>query len=202
MTERNTLAHALHDIGLAAWFGGSLMGAIGVNGAAADVDDPRQRARVANAGWGRWTPVNAAAIGAHLVGGAQLMRANKGRVANQKGVLANTNTKLALTAGALGATAYARVLGKKMQKAGDVPVGGGTDSIGTTPPEIAKAQKQLSALQWAIPGLTGAMLASSSLHEEQQRPSQVVGGVLKGLPSTVGSAASGAASAAKQMVTH
>ncbi len=165
------------------------MGAIGVNGAAADVDDPRQRARVANAGWGRWTPVNAAAIGAHLVGGAQLMRANKGRVATQKGVLANTNTKLALTAGALGATAYARVLGKKMLKAGDVPVGGGTDSLGTTPPEIAKAQKQLSALQWAIPGLTGAMLASSSLHEEQQRPSQVTGGILKGIPATVGTAA-------------
>jgi len=202
MTERNTLAHAMHDIGLAAWFGGSLMGAIGVNGAAADVDDPRQRARVANAGWGRWTPFNAAAIGAHLVGGAQLMRANKGRVATQKGVLANTNTKLALTAGALGATAYARVLGKKMQKAGDVPVDGGTDALGTTPPEIAKAQKQLSALQWAIPGLTGAMLASSSLHEEQQKPSQVVGGVLKALPSTVGSAATGAALAAKQKVSH
>jgi hypothetical protein len=202
MTERNTLAHALHDIGLAAWFGGSLMGAIGVNGAAADVDDPRQRARVANAGWGRWSPYNAAAIGAHLVGGAQLMRANKGRVSTQTGVLANTNTKLVLTAGALGATAYARVLGKKMQKAGDVPVGGGTDALGTTPPEIAKAQKQLSALQWAIPGLTGAMLASSSLHEEQQKPSQVAGGVLKGLPSTVGSAATGAALAAKQKVSH
>ncbi len=46
------------------------------------------------------------------------------------------------------------------------------------------------------------MLASSSLHEEQQRPSQVVGGVLKGLPATVGSAATGAAMAAKQKVSH
>jgi hypothetical protein len=200
MAQRNTLAHALHDIGLAAWFGGSLMGAIGVNGAAADVDDPRQRARVANAGWNRWTPFNLVAIGAHLVGGAQLLKANKGRVATQKGVLANTNTKLALTAGALGATAYARVLGKKMQSAGDVPVAGGTDSLPTTPPEVAKAQKQLSALQWAIPGLTGAMLASSSLHEEQQRPSQVVGGVIKSLPSTAATAATGAALAAKHKV--
>ena len=171
MAQRNTLAHALHDIGLAAWFGGSLMGAIGVNGAAADVDDPRQRARVANAGWGRWTPVNLVAIGAHLVGGAQLLKANKGRVATQKGVLGNTNLKLALTAGALGATAYSRLLGQKVMNAGDVPVAGGTDSLPSTPPEVAKAQKQLNALQWAIPGLTGAMLASSSLHEEQQRPS-------------------------------
>jgi len=200
MSERNTLAHAMHDLGLAAWFGGSLMGAIGVNGAAADVDDPRQRARVANAGWARWTPINAVAIGAHLIGGAQLLKANKARVATQQGVLANTNLKMALTAGALAATGYSRVLGKKMQKAGDVPVAGGTTPTATTPPEVAKAQKQLAALQWAIPGLTGAMLASSSLHEEQQRPSQVVGGTIKGLPSAVGSAAAGAALAAKRKV--
>ncbi len=197
MSERNTLAHAMHDLGLAAWFGGSLMGAIGVNGAAADVDDPRQRARVANAGWARWTPFNAVAIGAHLIGGAQLLKANKGRVATQQGVLANTNLKMALTAGALAATGYARVPGKKMQKAGDVPVAGGTNATATTPPEVAKAQKQLNALQWAIPGLTGAILASSSLHEEQQRPSQVLGGTIKGLPSAVGTAATGAALAAK-----
>lgn len=183
MQNRNTFAHFLHDAGLAAWFGGSLMGAIGVNGAAADVDDPRQRARVANAGWGRWTPFNAVAIGAHLVGGAQLLKANKGRVAAQKGVLANTNTKLALTAGALGATAYARLLGQKVMNAGDVPVAGGTASLPSTPPEVAKAQKQLKALQWAIPGLTGAVLASSSLHEEQQRPAQVLKGTLSALPA-------------------
>jgi hypothetical protein len=201
MAQRNTMAHFLHDVGLAAWFGGSLMGAIGVNGAAADVDDPRQRARVANAGWNRWTPFNALAIGAHLVGGAQLLKENKGRVATQQGVLANTNTKLALTVGALGATAYARVLGKKMLNAGDVPVSGGTSSMATTPPEVAKAQKQLAALQWAIPGLTGGILASSALHEEQQRPAQVLTGTLKALPSTVGSAVGGAALAAKSLVS-
>jgi hypothetical protein len=183
LSERNTLAHFLHDAGLAAWFGGSLMGAIGVNGAAADVDDPRQRARVANSGWSRWTPFNAAAIGAHLLGGAQLMRANKGRVAAQKGVLGNTKLKLALTAGALGATAYSRKLGQKVMNAGDVPVAGGTEPLPTTPPEVAKAQKQLKALQWAIPGLTGAVMASSALHEEQQRPSQVLKGSLQALPS-------------------
>ncbi len=36
----NTVARTLHDLGLAAWFGGSLMGAAGVNGAAAVVEDP------------------------------------------------------------------------------------------------------------------------------------------------------------------
>jgi hypothetical protein len=52
----NTVARTLHDLGLAAWFGGSLMGATGVNGAAAVVQDPTQRLRVANTGWARWTP--------------------------------------------------------------------------------------------------------------------------------------------------
>ncbi len=209
MSERNTFAHFLHDAGLAAWFGGSLMGAVGVNGAAADVAEPRQRARVANSGWSRWTPINAAAIGAHLLGGALLLKGNKGRVVTQKGVLANTNVKLALTAGALGATGYARVLGQKMMNAGDVPVEGGTEPNAATPPEVAKAQKQLKALQWAIPGLTGAVLASSSLHEEQQRPSEVVKGQLKKLPAlaattagTVGSIAAANAKHAAHVVSE
>lgn len=200
MSERNTLAHALHDLGLAAWFGGSLMGAVGVNGAAADVDDPRMRARVANAGWGRWTPFNAVAIGAHLAGGAMLLKANRGRVATQKGVLANTTTKLVLTAGALGATAYSRILGQKMMSAGDVPLADATTPTVGTPLEVAKAQKQLAALQWAIPGLTGAIMASSALHEEQQRPAQVFSGVMRNLPSVVGTAAKGAATRVRDVV--
>src|SRR3954465_7254718 len=100
MSERNTLAHFLHDAGLAAWFGGSLMGAIGVNGAASDVDDPRQRARVANAGWARWTPGNLVAVGAPLIGAVQLARRDKPRVAAQSGVTGNTALKAALTGGA------------------------------------------------------------------------------------------------------
>lgn len=194
MSKPNYLAHFLHDAGLAVWLGGSLMGAVGVNGAAKDVDDPRQRARVANAGWGRWTPVNAVAIGAHLFGGFQLLKDNRGRVVAQKGVLANTNAKLALTAGALGATAYARVLGQKMMNAGDVPVAGGADPMASTPPEVAKAQKQLHALQWAIPALTAGILASSSIHEEQQTPNQQLKNTVLGLPSAIGTAVSSAVS--------
>ena len=51
MSERNTVVRSLHDLGLAAWFGGSLAGAVGFNGAAADVPDEKLRLRVANAAW-------------------------------------------------------------------------------------------------------------------------------------------------------
>jgi hypothetical protein len=43
---------------------------------------------------------------------------------------------------------------------------------------VAKAQKQLSALQWAVPALTGALIVVSSLAGEQQRASEVKKGIL------------------------
>jgi len=182
---RNTLARTLHDLGLAAWFGGTLMGAVGVNGAAADVDDPRQRARVANAGWARWTPFNAAAIGSYLAGGAMLVNDNKSRLATQSGVAAWTTGKTALTGAALAATAYSRVLGKKLQKAGDFPAAGGTEPTAGTPPEAAGAQKQLKALQWLIPGLTGGLLYTNVVMSEQQKPTEVAKGAAQRLTDTV-----------------
>jgi hypothetical protein len=130
-----------------------------------------------------------------------ILRANKGRTATQKGVFANTAVKLGLTGGAMAATAYARYLGQKMISAGDVPVAGGTAPTTGTPPEVAKAQKQLKALQWVVPGLTGAVLASSSLHEEQQRPSQVAAGALTKIPAMVGTAAAGTIAATKKKVS-
>ena len=181
MSQRNTIARSLSEVGLAAWFGGSLMGAVGVNGAAAEVDRPDQRARVANAGWNKWTPVNAAAIGAHLLGSVVLTGGNKGRIAGQKNVASTAIAKTAVTVGALGATAYARVLGQKMIQAGDVPVEGGTDPSAQTPPEVADAQRRLSRLQWAIPALTGTLLVMDALMGEQQRPNQAASGFVQRL---------------------
>jgi hypothetical protein len=177
----NTVARTLHDLGLAAWFGGSLMGAAGVNGAAAVVQDPTQRLRVANSGWARWTPLNLAGIAAHLTGGAVLTGANKGRLAGQQGVATASTVKTALTLAALGTTAYARVLGKKLERAGDVPVEGSTTPNPTTPEDVARAQRQLTALQWVIPVLTGAVLVVNARMGEQQRPTQVTGGLVRRL---------------------
>jgi hypothetical protein len=177
----NTVARTLHDLGLATWFGGSLMGATGVNGAAAAVEDPTQRLRVANTGWARWTPLNLAGIAAHLAGGAVLTGANKGRLAGQKGVAAASTVKTALTLAALGTTAYARVLGKKLEGAGDVPVEGGTTPSPTSPDEVSRAQRRLTVLQWVIPALTGALLVVNARMGEQQRPTQVTNGLVRRL---------------------
>src|SRR5215210_7226439 len=55
---RNTLSRSLHDLGLSAWFGGTLANAVALNAAAAEAG--KDTGRVANEGWNRWTPVDAA----------------------------------------------------------------------------------------------------------------------------------------------
>jgi hypothetical protein len=176
---QDTLSRSLHDVGLAAWFGGTLANAVALNPAAAEADSSRGTGRVANTGWNKWTPVNAAAIGAHLVGSVGELYGNKGRLAHQEGVASMSLAKTGLTVAALGVTGYSRVLGKKVDRDTSVPAASGTDSMAATPDDVAKAQKQLKALQWVIPALTGALVVISAFAGEQQRPSSVKKGVLK-----------------------
>ena len=177
MPSRNTVSRSLHDLGAAAWFGGSLMGAVGVNGAADAVDNSRDRAKVAAVGWAKWAPVNAVAIGAHLVGGRAILYANRDRAKHQSGVTSNTVAKIVLTGAALGATALSGVLGAKTAQGDGHPVDGATDPSATTPDDVAAAQKQLRYLQWVLPVLTGAIVVLGAQQGEQQRPSQILAGV-------------------------
>ncbi|MEV7083648.1 hypothetical protein AB0N88_34710 [Streptomyces sp. NPDC093516] len=178
MSQRNTVLRSMHDLGLAAWFGGSLMGAVGLNGAAraAGATQTGGGARIASAGWAKWTPVNAAAIGTHLVGSSGLLAANAARVVSQQGVAASTVAKTVLTGAALAATAYSRVLGKKIELASSTDP---EDSAKAAehPVDTDKAQRQLAVLQWAIPALTGGVVILNALHGEQQRPEEQARGM-------------------------
>ena len=187
MAESNKLARSMHDTGLAAWFGGSLFGVLGLNGATQELREPRERTRIANAAWGRWTPYNLAAIAVHLLGGAQVVRGNTSRIVAQKGVAGATSLKLSLTVAALGATAYARKLGQDLMDAeaaantepgGQLSSESATEPADTAPPEAQSAQRQLRYAQWSIPALTGGLIILQAIQGEQQRPSQVARGLL------------------------
>ena len=180
---RNTIIRSLHDVGLAAWFGGTLANAVALNAAAAAPRSDHDKGQVANVGWDRWTPVNAAAIGAHIIGASGLLLANRSRVAAQEGVGAMTIAKTVLTGAALGVTAYSRMLGRTVSARTDVPVASATQPAGETPADVASAQKQLRVLQWEVPALTGAMVVLSSLAGEQQRPSEVRRGLRRRIAS-------------------
>ncbi|MGA4846658.1 hypothetical protein ACOBQB_10460 [Streptomyces sp. G5(2025)] len=177
MSERNTVIRSLHDLGLAAWFGGSLMGAVGLNRAAQDEGGTEAtRDRISSSGWASWTPVNAAAIGAHLFGGGGLLAVNAHRVATQQGVGASTTAKTLVTAAALAATAYARVLGKKVELASSTDPADAAKAQ-NHPIDLDKARRQLATAQWAVPALTGCLVVLNALHGEQQRPGEQMPGM-------------------------
>lgn len=183
MSESNTVVRSLHDLGLAAWYGGSLMGAVGLNGAAAEAKDPTDRTALSALGWARWAPVNAAAIGLHAIGGVGLIAANQRRLENQPGAKANTVTKLALTGVAVALTAYAGKLGKDVGEQADEGAAGATEPHPGASEKLKKAQQQLKAVQWAIPAVTGALIVLGAAQGEQQRPQSLVKQQLQRLPS-------------------
>jgi hypothetical protein len=171
--NRQTIIRSLHDLGAAAWFGGQLMGAVGLNGVSKDVKDPAERATIASAGWARWAPVSAVAIGAHAVGAIGIFLANRDRVRDQKGATANSVIKTVLTVGAVGTTVYSGIIGAKIAaEGGSAPVEGGTVPSAGTPQDVAKLQQQQRVLQWVTPVLTGGIIVLGAQQGEQQRASE------------------------------
>lgn len=151
-----------HDIGLAAWFGGAAMGAIGLNAATREVDEPTQRIRVANAGWFRWAPMTAIAIWLHLAGVSGAMRWGRGPAPVGAGdALALART--VATGVALAATVESGRSGRQVIAGGDVPVATAVQPISDTPDDIATAMRRLRLIQWAMPLSTGAVLVLNAL---------------------------------------
>ncbi|WP_331782920.1 hypothetical protein [Subtercola sp. YIM 133946] len=160
----------MHDLGLAAWFGGTLMGAVGLNGAAAKAKDPAERLVLSSQGWAKWAPVQLAAIAVHGIGGLGLIGGNKSRLASQPESRNNTTVKLVLTAAAAGASLYSGLLGRTISKHAAEGADGVTEPSNSSSADLAAAQKKQHILQWVLPALTGALIILGAQQGEQQRP--------------------------------
>ncbi|KAA9111401.1 hypothetical protein [Microbacterium rhizomatis] len=178
MSARNTTVRTLHDLGLAAWFGGTLMGAVGLNGGTAKASDPAERLKLSSIGWAKWSPVQVGALILHGIGGVGLIVGNRARLAAQPGARTNTAVKLAVTAVAVGATAYAGILGAKIAQHADEGGEGVTEADRTASDALASAQRQQRVVQWVIPALTGVLIILAAQQGEQQRP---IAGLLRTL---------------------
>lgn len=175
----NLFARSVDDLTAGAWFGGSLMGAVGLNGAAAEARDPAERTRLSSLGWKKWAPLQSAAIIGHFLAGLAIIGENKGRVAKQDGAGTLTVCKTAVTViGAL-ATFYAGVLGRKVEKYSEEGAAGATEPNPGTSKELQSAQRQLKVVQWCIPVFSGAVIVMGAQHGEMQRTSNVLKGLLQ-----------------------
>lgn len=173
----NLVARSLHDLTAAAWFGGSLMGAIGLNGAAAEAKDPTERTRLSSKGWGKWAPVQTAAFAGHLAADLAIAWENKGRIAKQDSVAANTIYKTVVTLAGAAVTLYAGVVGKKVDELSEEGAEGATEPRAGASDELKAAQTQLRALQWAIPAFAAWVIILGAKHGEMQRPKNILKGL-------------------------
>lgn len=170
MSTLNTIVRSMHDLGLAAWFGGTLMGAVGLNGGAAGASDPQERLKLSSAGWARWTPVQLVAMTVHGIGGVGLLLGNKTRLAGQAEARNNTALKLVTTGLAVAASVWAGLLGAQIARHADEGGTGVTEPSESSSTALAAAQKQQRIGQWIAPALTGLLIVLAAQQGEQQRP--------------------------------
>ena len=58
---------AIHDLGLAVWWGGTLMGTMAMNPAVEVLDDPEERSKMVDEGWALFQPWGAAGLATAIV---------------------------------------------------------------------------------------------------------------------------------------
>jgi len=163
MSIVSTAVRATHLVTNAAWFGGSLFGAVGLNPAAREPDTERERVEVSGTGWERWGPVQGGAVALHLLSGLAITADNRNRVLGHPPTTATTVAKTILTGAAVASTAAAYVYGERLGRAA------GEDGHPKDPEAAEHARSRLSWLQWTTPALTGAMLVLDAELGEQQR---------------------------------
>jgi hypothetical protein len=122
----NLLARSIHDLTAAAWFGGSLMGIVGLNGATA-AQDPAERTRLSSLRWKRWAPMQTGAFAAHLATWGPTLWENKGRYAQQQGVMRWSWVKAGVTVAGAVVTLYSGMLGKKVDELSQQGAEGATE---------------------------------------------------------------------------
>jgi hypothetical protein len=164
VARTNMLARSVQELGLAAWFGRSLISVL----------DSKE---TVGHGPGRIgsTPVTLAAIGAYLSGSFFVMTGNKGRLASQQGVATISAVKISVISAALMATACSRRVEGRVSAARTAVARRGTG------PEVADAERRLRTLRRSTVALTGALVVFNAVMGEMQRPSEVASGVLRRL---------------------
>jgi hypothetical protein len=186
MSDNHALAQAVHDLGSAVWFGGSVMGVAGVNKAGEDLTNSLDRVRVANSAWSRFGPVEWVGIGATLIAGLRLAQVGKGRLALHQGFGRTGAIKAGVALAGAAATGYSAYCGMKIGKLTEefqaqgrrVDVADATTPTSDTPPEIAKWQRRERVAQFAVPLLSGANIVLGSYLVQSYRTAATAKGVL------------------------
>ncbi|HKH75336.1 MAG TPA: hypothetical protein VKA51_00090 [Rubrobacteraceae bacterium] len=162
MKRTSNAAEIAHNLGLAAWFGGTLLGQVALNPTVSSISDRREPGRVLNESWGRFNAANAPALLAWRLGGlnydAELRAPALARV---KDLLLGGAAVNAVVSGILG-TRIAR-----QSSGGATPVESGTEPAPETPEESASSQRMISFFGTGSLVLSAAAIAVSGMIENE-----------------------------------
>jgi len=138
-----------HDVGLAAWLGGSMFGKFALNPAVAGIADKSERGKVANLAWNGYNVVNSVGLGSAALGylAARSTELSDSNITDTERTLYRVQDGLMVTAVITGVANA--VQGGRLAKQGPngaVPIETGTTPAPETPPAAAKIQKSLGVL--------------------------------------------------------
>jgi hypothetical protein len=187
--DSHVVAQAVHDLGAALWFGGSVMGAAGVNKAGEDLRDGVDKVRVAESAWRRFAPAQWTGIGAVLVAGSWLTWESKGRLAVQHGLGRAGAAQATFAVAGAAATAFAAWSGTRIgqltERANDrgepFDTADATVPNHRTPPEVAVWQRRERVAQYLVAALAGANIVMNAYLTQQYRPGATLSGIARRL---------------------
>ena len=159
-------AKIAHNLGLAAWFGGSLFGQIALNPTVSSISDKSERGRVLNESWGRFNAVNSLALASAVISwrAGDLMDDAELRapaLARAKNLLLGGAAVNAVISGIMGARIARQAPG------GATPVESGTEPAPETPQEAASAQRAISFFGYGSLVLVAVVIALSAVIETE-----------------------------------
>ena len=166
MATLSTTAWVLHDLGLAAGFGGNLFGQLALNPSVAAVSDKRERGRVAQVAWERYKEVNTIsllafagtwAIGRAVLSGREVGNTSRGLTLLKDGLVAGA------VIGGIGAMVAGTMLSRARERAGEPPLESGSEPAPETPPNVARLQRITNGFSVARIVLEGAVLATTTV---------------------------------------
>lgn len=170
MAKLSTSAWILHDLGMAAGFGGTLFGKAALDPAVKAIGSKEERGRVLDDAWGRFRVMDVAALGAMAATWLAGRSAFSGRRLGRP-IRGLVIAKDVLTIGAL-ATGVASLVGgmilhRRQRRHGGAPVEHGLRPGPETPDDVAKAVKFLSVMGPINTALVaGAIAVNAALAQE------------------------------------
>lgn len=170
---QSEVGRALHDVGLAALFGGNLFARVAMHPAVARVSSPTERGQVVNSSWRRYGTVNSLSLLAVVTGwaGARAGEALPSNLTGREQRLAIAKDALVAATAVTGiATAIAGVRFSAQTDGGDVALEDGSHAAADAPPAEARAKRILNRLGSASLACTGALIVvNAALAQENFR---------------------------------